>query len=130
MKNKRSKILAILIEVLRFAPAAGVVAYYSQDFFEGSPLKISAGVIFLAILIILRFKKAISKIIDLPGGTGVALFMAIFSGICLLIGEQIFYVSTTYIMSVIAAIPLDSLNTLPSLEELQRREYLSKEVKK
>lgn len=121
MKDKRSKILAILTEILRFGPAAGVVAYYSQDFFEGSEYKISAGLIFLAILIVLRFGKAVKKIIELPGGTGLAIFAAIFSGLCMFIGEQIFYVSVTYLMSILAALPIEAMNTLPTLEELQRQ---------
>lgn len=132
MKNKRSKIIAILTEVLRFGPAAGVVAYYSQDFFEGSAIKISAGVIFLAVLILLRFKKAITKVFDLPGGTGIALFMGVFSGICLLIGEQIFYVSVTYITSVIASLPVEAWNSLPTVEETTANalQELAKAVKK
>ena len=113
MKNKKSKIVVILTQILQFGPAAGVVAYYSQDFFEGSAINISAGIIFLAILILLRIKSAVAKVMDLPGGTGLALFMAIFSGICLIIGEEIWYVSVTYLASSFAAMTVSSLNTIP-----------------
>jgi hypothetical protein len=113
MKNKKSKVLAVISEILRFGPTLGVVAYYSQDFFQGSEIHLSASIIFIAIIIILRFKKMTEKIMDLPGGTGFALVMAVFSGICLIIGEEIFFVSATYLASIVATVPINMLNSLP-----------------
>lgn len=132
MSKRRKYILVALTELIRYGPTAGVVAYYSQDFFQGSPYKIGAGVIFLGILLLLRARELIKKVAELPAGTGLAMFMAVFSGIALIIGEQIFYVSVTYLASIAATLPLEALTGLPgprsSISDIE--EFFKKAVKK
>lgn len=108
---KKSTQYRLWMIAIQLMPIILAVIYCAPDILQKTEKWLSIASLFVIIVLICIFKDAAKRYIQTPSGFKISIFVAILSGFCMLVGEQLFILSCAAILGGLLALPLNILYT-------------------